>query len=101
MRYYYDIEQEKYISREQLKNTFEQLKTENPDEYNYSFPHFVMNCLTSNNGSLQTLSQRKTALEKAFFFATMDEFELGTDDTSESEGVKKEIDYINKLITEE
>ena len=98
MIYYYDIEQEKYISRDELQNIFNQLKTENPSEYDYSFSHFIMNCSTLHNGSLQTIYQRKQNLEKLYFSIAMDEYETGLDNTSESESIKKEIDFVNKLI---
>ena len=101
MRYYYDIEQEKYISRHELQKIFERFKADNPCEYNYDFSRFVMNCLTINNGPIQTLYQRKSNLEKLFFTVSLQEFELGLDDTSESESIKQEIDFVNKLIAEE
>lgn len=101
MRYYYDTKRQEYISRVQLESIFNQLKTEQPDEYNYSFSRFIMLCLATNSGSLKTLSQRKTELEKAFFIAAVDEFDLGLDDTSDSDSIKKEIEYVNKLIAEE
>ena len=101
MRYYYDIEQEKYISRHELQKIFEQLKTDNPGEYDYTFSCFIMNCLAINNGSIQTIAQRKTQLERLYFIASLDEYELGLDDTSESESIKQEIEYVNKLIVEE
>lgn len=49
---YFDIESSEIITTTQLEAEFKRMKAENPDEYPYSFPEFVNDCLTINNGSL-------------------------------------------------
>ena len=101
MSYFYDIEQEKYISYDELEKNFNQLKEYKPTEYNYDFQYYIMNCLTIHNGTLETMYQRKKYLEKLYFSAiAMNEYTTDIDDTGESESIKKEIDFVNKLIME-
>ena len=100
MKWYYDFEQEKYISKEQLYSEFMRLKTEQPENYDYSFLHFVSNCLASNNGSLYTLSQWINKLEKDYFIAKLDEYDLGLDSDSESEQIMQEIEKAKKYQSE-
>ena len=53
MQKFHDIESGEIITEEQLLKEFNILKSEQPAEYNYTFPEFIMNCLTSNNGTLE------------------------------------------------
>lgn len=96
MRYYYDIETEKYISESELRTIFGNLKQENSD-IDYSFLHFISNCLTRNNGSLETLQTRKAYLCKELFEYSLSGYETETDFTEEISGIEKEIAYINTL----
>lgn len=52
---FYDIESEQTITIEHLYNEYTVNKTEQPDEYNYSFMEYINNCLTSNNGTLEII----------------------------------------------
>ncbi len=50
---YFDIESGEYVTTEQLRKEYEQFRKEQPEEYGYSFPEYVRNCLTENNGTLK------------------------------------------------
>lgn len=51
-----DIESGEKITLTQLESEFNSLRAEQPDEYNYSFPEYINNCLTLHNGTLEILS---------------------------------------------
>lgn len=53
---YFDIESREIITAAQLEAEFNRMKAESPEEYPYSFPEFVNDCLTINNGSLYPVS---------------------------------------------
>lgn len=43
-----------YMTISQLKESFENLRAENPDEYDYSFQEYLREC-TSKNGTLEII----------------------------------------------
>lgn len=51
MKTYIDTESGCIVSEDVLMAEFEQLKAEQPEEYPYSFPAYILNC-TSKNGFL-------------------------------------------------
>ena len=53
MQKFHDIESNEIITKFQLLEEFENLKKENPSEFAYSFPEYIENCLTINNGTLE------------------------------------------------
>lgn len=97
MKMFYDFEQCEYISKERLYQIFEQLKKECPCEYNYSFMHFISNCMAINNGSLYTITQRIQQLEKELFFANLDSFESGLDYSDEITKIENELCFAKYL----
>lgn len=101
MKWFYDFEQEKYVSETQLKAEYESLKKQNPEQYNYSFAHYKMNCLSINNGSLFTLERRKIELQKQLFSLSLETMEDGFDNSKEIDSIKKELAHIETLKTEE
>ena len=96
--YFYCIETGEYITREQLVKEFSELKKADPVQYDYSFSHYIMNCLTSNNGSLQTMQQRKNNLEKQYFFCCIDEQETELDSTEEKESILQELKKVENYM---
>ena len=54
MKTYRDTETGSLITETALKEEFEKLKQEYPDEYDYSFSEYIKNC-TSKNGFLEEL----------------------------------------------
>ena len=50
---FYDIESNEIVTIDQLKNEYDMLRQEQPDEYNYSFEEYIRNCKTENNGTLE------------------------------------------------
>lgn len=48
---YFDIETREIVTEEQLRETFEALKAEQPEEYDFDFKVYRNNC-TSKNGTL-------------------------------------------------
>lgn len=50
---FYDIESNEIVTIEQLKNEYDMLRQDQPDEYNYSFEEYIRNCKTENNGTLE------------------------------------------------
>ena len=52
---YIDIESGDIITIEQLMSEYENMKKNQPDEYGYSFPEYIRNCLTENNGTLERI----------------------------------------------
>lgn len=97
MNIFYDFEQDEYITKGELFRIFNQLKEENPSEYNYSFPHFVANCMSINNGSLWTIKQRIQKLEQELFFVKLDEFETGIDYSDDIIRIENELRFANWL----
>ena len=55
MKMYYDENADCFVSEEQIKKEFIQLKAEQPDEFDYSFEEYLNNCL-SKNGFLRKVS---------------------------------------------
>lgn len=53
---FFDIESGEYITTEQLFSEYIENRKSNPDEYSYSFPEYVKNCLTVNNGTLEKIN---------------------------------------------
>ena len=48
-----DIETGELVTVEQLETEFNSLRSEQPDEHNYSFSEYIRNCLTRYNGTLE------------------------------------------------
>ena len=59
MRKFRDISTGEIITEEELRKEFEELKKETPEEYDYSFEQYLLNC-TSKNGMLtETTNENK------------------------------------------
>ena len=54
MKHYRDTERGALVSETQLQAEFEQLRSEQPNEYNYSFTDYIRNA-TGKNGFLTEL----------------------------------------------
>ena len=52
MKKFIDTETGEIITINQLQREFEKLKTEQPEEYNYTFEQYIRNC-TNKNGFLK------------------------------------------------
>lgn len=48
MKMYYDENAECFVSEEQIEKEFNQLKAEQPNEYDYTFYEYLNNCLSKN-----------------------------------------------------
>lgn len=97
-KYYYCIETDEYITMEQLEKEYNELKKADPEQYNYDFSHYLMNCLTINNGSLETMQQRKNYITKQIFMYSFDGFETETEYTEEIESLKQELQKVEKYM---
>ena len=53
-------ERGEFVTEAQLREEFKQLKAEQPDEYDYSFESYVLNC-TGRNGTLTEIHPKQTA----------------------------------------
>lgn len=62
MKYYYDIESNGIVSEAQI--LAEYLKLPENDQINIAFSEYLSNCMTRNNGTLETIPQRKKIIEK-------------------------------------
>ena len=49
---YYDIENEEYVTEEELNIRYNEFLDDEDNEY-MSFNHFVLNCLTVSGGTLE------------------------------------------------
>ena len=96
MKWFYDFEQEKYVSETQLKAEYESLKAEDPEQYNYSFQHFINNCLSINNGSLHTLENHKKELLQLLKFYKEEPIIFKIDIWT----ISDELEYLEKLMKE-
>ena len=64
MRKFRDINTGEIITEEELRKEFEELKRETPEEYDYSFNQYLLNC-TSKNGMLtETTNENKNIKNK-------------------------------------
>ena len=52
MNIFIDTEAMRFVTEKELRQEFEQLKQEQPEEYAYTFEQYVQNC-TSKNGTLE------------------------------------------------
>ena len=52
MNIFIDIEAMRFVTGKELRQEFEQLKREQPEEYDYTFEQYIQNC-TSKNGTLK------------------------------------------------
>lgn len=59
---YFDIETREIVTEEQLRETFEALKAEQPEEYDFDFKVYRNNC-TSKNGTLVPVYERSNSNE--------------------------------------
>ena len=55
---YTDIETGKTVTTEQLYTEYLSARSEQPDEYNYTFPEYIRNCLTEHNGTLERSAEK-------------------------------------------
>ena len=62
MRKFRDTSTEEIITEEELKKEFEKLKKETPEEYDYSFNQYLLNC-TSKNGMLIEITNENKNIE--------------------------------------
>lgn len=53
-------ERGEFVTEAQLREEFKQLKAEQPDEYDYSFEDYVLNC-TGRNGTLTEIHPKRAA----------------------------------------
>ena len=53
---YFDIESNEIITTEQLYAEYMENLENLPEEFNYTFPEYIRNCLTNNNGSLEKIN---------------------------------------------
>lgn len=65
MNKYFDCESNEIITEKQLEKEFQQLKKDNPLEYDYSFTDYIKNC-TSKNGTLTPIKQKNNSHSYAF-----------------------------------
>jgi hypothetical protein len=86
MKIYYNIETEEYITEKQLFRLFLDFKADPHNGCDYDFNHFISNCMTANNGSLQTITGRICSLEK--FFKTL------TEEPEEQEIIGKQLEVL-------
>lgn len=56
---YFDIESNQIVTREQLFTEYQAMKENYPEEYAYTFPEYIKNCLTSSNGTLELIKSGK------------------------------------------
>lgn len=52
-----DIESNEIVTIEQLKLEYDQLKKNDPESFDYSFPEYVENCMARNNGTLEKIEK--------------------------------------------
>ena len=64
MNKYFDCEANEIITEKQLEKEFQQLKKENPLEYDYDFTDYIKNC-TAKNGTLTPIQPKEKRHEKA------------------------------------
>ena len=93
MNVYYDIETEEYITEKQLLRLFLDFKTDPDNNCDYDFSHFISNCMTANNGTLQTITGRICSLEK--LFKTL------TEEPEEQEIIKKQLEVLRIIANNE
>lgn len=92
MKYFYCVETDEIMTVEQIQTEWERYKTEEegtPD----TFPEFLEQCMTYNNGTLQTIEQHYNAV--ADRLRRTDE-----DDTDEREALAKYLNDLEKLMQE-
>ena len=94
MKFYHDIETDEIISENALFLEFTKNKKIQPNEYNYSFDHFIKNCLTSNNGSLEAIGTYAMKLEKELKTIKSDEYT----EPDEIESLQREIENLKKYL---
>ena len=93
MKLYYDIENDEYITEKQLFRLFLDFKTDPDNGCDYDFSHYISNCLTVNNGSLQTITGRICSLEK--LFKTL------TEEPEEQEIIEKQLEVLRIIARSE
>lgn len=59
MHMFYDIESKETVTMDALLREYETLRKAFPDEYGYSFPEYVDNCLARNNGTLEPIKEAR------------------------------------------
>ena len=94
MKYYHDIKTDEIISEKTLFLEFAKNKKLQPNEYNYSFGHFIENCLTSNNGSIEAVRTYAVKLDKELKTIESDEYT----EPEEVESLKEYIANIEKYL---
>lgn len=58
MRKFRDLEFDTIVTEDDLRRTFEHLRRERPDEYNYSFENYIRNC-TDEDGTLEEIQEEE------------------------------------------
>lgn len=61
MNIFIDTEEMRFVTEKELRQEFEQLKREQPEEYNYTFEQYIQNC-TSKNGTLEEVRRNCTSV---------------------------------------
>ena len=56
---FYDVEQDEFVTVEQLEDEYNQFRLDEPENYDYPFSDYIENCLTKNNGTLEIVPQQK------------------------------------------
>lgn len=56
MKVYRDTETGEIVTEKQLRAEFEELKREQPEEYNYTFAGYIRN-ITDKNGTMEEVKQ--------------------------------------------
>ena len=74
MRKFRDISTGEIITEEELREEFEKLKKETPEEYDYSFNQYLLNC-TSKNGMLIEITNENKNIENEKENRTMKTYE--------------------------
>ena len=74
MRKFRDISTGEIITEEELRKEFEELKKETPEEYDYSFNQYLLNC-TSKNGMLIEITNENKNIENEKENRTMKTYE--------------------------
>ena len=74
MRKFRDINTGEIITEEELRKEFEELKKETPEEYDYSFNQYLLNC-TSKNGMLIEITNENKNIENEKENRTMKTYE--------------------------
>jgi hypothetical protein len=93
MRVYYNVENDEYITEKELYKSFLEYKADPENCCDYDFRHYISNCMTANNGILQTITERIRHLEK--IFKTL------TEEQEEQEIIGKQLEVLRIIARNE